>query len=356
MAGLARWAWSLVGFALLGLVVLVVILALRPVTWQLNLLARTEVLHLTLTNPQSWQLRDAVVCVQGNPPGAAQMPKAAEFSLLPRRDPACAGRQWFRLDTSGLDGQGVLNLFARVDAPITVQLDTSRSGALHLALRSTVPGQSLGEVVLQGGGGQVASLGSELNISWPGMTQEQAVSEDGAVVVLPFSGAVTVGRDVSGSTQHMLMSGEISVFSASESHLGGRTVAEHSVLMLGDRVDIKAPERPGDITPKGFLRFNRHSGAPHEGSTMEVVAHALAEQVVIHRYGGGDHKFEAGWWVRLKHQSSLVILLLVFTGALSMLNSLVGIVPGCRQFFRWCGAVSRREDCKPQGNDPEPRN
>src|SRR5690606_38363261 len=121
------------------------------------------------------------------------------------------------------------------------------------------------------------------------------------------------------------------------SHLAGRTVAERSELTLGDRVDIIATDRPTG-TPKGFLRLNRAAAPPEGSNVVDVVVYAPAEQATIHRFGGGDYRFEAGWWVRLKHQSGLVILLLVFTGVLSIFSSLVSIIPACRRLIDWCRA------------------
>lgn len=331
------WRFGLIAVFILGVLGGALLFSLRPVAWQLNLLARTEVARLQLMDSQFWQLSDAIVCVRTD--GQRQAVQEVDDSL-------CGGRQWKRWQTEEDSLPRALDLSASNTARIDVQIETSRSGELRMALRQTEVSQGLGMLVSQDSGQALGHLGSQVNLIWPALTLEQAsVREDGGVAVLPFTGGIMVGRDVSWSTQRMLISGEIAVFSASENHLAGRTVAEQSVLMLGDRVDITATDRPAGI-PKGFLRVNRVAAPPEQAHTMDIVAYAPAEQATIHRFGGGDYRFEAGWWVRLKHQSSLVILLLVLTGVLSMLSSLISIVPGCRQVFNWCRRDSGETDGK----------
>lgn len=327
--------------AVLGLLCLPLLFSLQQLAWQLNLVARTEVVRVQMMDAQLWQLSDAIVCVR----------RDGETSRLQGvTDPVCGGRQWQRLQTPGDPKRRGLRLVASPDAPIDVQLEMSRSGELRMALRRVNTAQSLGSLDSRDTGLTINTLGDRINVIWPALTLNQAVAqEDGGVVVLPFSGSITVGRDVSWGTQKMLIAGEIAVFSASEDRLAGRTVAEQSVLMLGDRVDISASDRPMGM-PKGFLRVNRVTVSSEDASAMDVIAYAPAEQTTIYRYGGGDYQFEASWWVRLKHQSSLVILLLMLTGLLSVLSSLTNILPGCRKLVEWCQPDNPRPDVPVKGN------
>ena len=326
---------SLLVAAVFGLLCLPLLFSLQQLAWQLNLVARTEVVRVQLMDTQSWHLSDAVVCVRADKDTAR--PQGVT-------DPVCGGRQWKRLQTPGDPMRRGLRLVASPDTPIDVQLEMSRSGELRMALRRVNTAQSLGSLDSRDTGLTINTLGDRVNVIWPALTLEQAVAqEDGGVAVLPFSGSITVGRDVSWGTQKMLIAGEIAVFSASEDRLAGRTVAEQSVLMLGDRVDISASDHPMGM-PKGFLRVNRLTVSSEDASAMDVIVYAPAEQTTIHRYGGGDYQFEASWWVRLKHQSSLVILLLMLTGLLSVLSSLINIVPGCRKVFAWCRQDSPKPD------------
>lgn len=330
------WRFALLAIIGLGVLGVPLLLSLQPVAWQLNMVARTEVARLQLMDAQSWQLSDAIVCVQ------SEGQSGVGWQLVD--DPACGRRQWKRLVTQGDPFHRALNLSASTLTPIDVQIEIFRSGELRMALRHTDPSQSVGSLLSQDTGQASGGTGAQMNLIWPALTLAQASGyEDGGVAILPFSGGMMVGRDVSWGAQRMLMSGEIAVFSASENHLAGRTVAEQSTLMLGDRVDIVATDRQAG-TPKGFVRVNRLASPPEQANTMEVVVYAPAEQATIHRYGGGDYRFEASWWVRLKHQSSLVILLLVVTGLLSILSSLISIAPACRQLFAWCRQRPARKD------------
>ncbi|MFW8567082.1 hypothetical protein [Orrella sp. 11846] len=341
-----RTVLLLVGLLFLGCLLFALWLVFRPVAWQLTLLAKTEVTHLDLRVSQKWLLDDAVICMrmrQAAGVGATD----TETNLWVQNDKACEGRHWARLNTGvPEDGQATaIHLFATSNSPLTVHLETTRAGELLMTVRHSASDQILGEVFDKETGKVLAVLNKDVNITWPAISVEELSSRDElGVIVLPFSGSLMVGQDISWGTQHMLLSGEIAVYSASEDHLTGRTVAEHSVLMLGDRVNFEAPDTHS-VIPKGFLRIDRLDSRFQESYLMEVVAHAPAEQVVIQRFGGGDYKFEAGWWVRLKHQSSLVIVLLILTGLLSIMSSLVSVIPACRQFFSWCRLRFKKTNC-----------
>lgn len=329
--------WGVIALALGLLGIVLAWLSFKPVAWQLSLTANTEIARMKISDALSWQLKDAVICVK----------ETRSPSIPQEHDPVCKGRQWHRTGEQGASGARVLRLEASPDHPIDVQIESLRSGELRMALRQSGQGRTLGTVQSLETGQIVAHLGTEVNILWPALTRHEVISqeEDGSVV-LPFSGAITVGRDVSWSTEKMLVSGEISVFSASDDHLAGRTIAEQSTLVLGDRVDIESlPQSFG--TPKGFLRVDRLAAATDQPNTMMVVVHAPAGQATVHRYGGGFYRFEASWWVRLKHQSSLVIVLVLLTGLLSILNSLAGIIPALPRLFGWCcSAFGRPESAR----------
>lgn len=328
------WRSGTLFIVTVALVSVVLWLALRTINWQLNVVAKTEIVRLLLAHPQSWQLHDAIVCVQIN--------REVTPNVHSHQDPACAGRQWQRVSLDSDQEPWALHLEASPESPVEVQLERYPSGHVRMALRQADSPKSLGHLGTEGQPHESVQIGDRVNIIWPPQSMNEAnARDDGAILILPFSGAITLGRDVAWGSQRMLLSGEVNVYSSSEEHMTGRAVAEHTLLTLGDRVDIGMV---GDSTgmPKGFLRIDRAAGPSSDTRLMDVVVYAAAEQATIHRYGGGHYQFEAGWWLRLKHQSGVVIAMLVATGVLSILSSLVTIAPALGYIVRWGFGPLRR--------------
>lgn len=62
---------------------------------------------------------------------------------------------------------------------------------------------------------------------------------------------------------------------------------------------------------------------------------ARAEGVKVDRYGGGNFRFEAIWWVKIKHQSTVVIAVVLLTGMLTLVSALLNIIQAAPYIARW---------------------
>jgi hypothetical protein len=174
-------------------------------------------------------------------------------------------------------------------------------------------------------------LPSNVNIIW----SAQARTQESRAVVLPFTGDIIVGRDVASGRNRMLSAGQLSVFAASDESLAGRALAEETTLVMGDQVRLQDSHSSNGIlaSPKGFIRFE--TAFTDLPVTMDIVAFAPAEGVSIQRFGGGEYRFTPGWWAKIKHKSTLVITVVLITGFLSVLNSLVGVLAAIPTFRGW---------------------
>src|SRR5690606_26718602 len=99
------------------------------------------------------------------------------------------------------------------------------------------------------------------------------------------------------------------------------------------------------VLPKGFIRFT--TAPAKEGlKLIDVVMFARAEGVHIQRFGGGEYSFRPGWWVKIKHHSAIAIAIVLLTGFLSLVSSLVNIAQAL-------SAVRARRPARP-GAPPPP--
>lgn len=55
----------------------------------------------------------------------------------------------------------------------------------------------------------------------------------------------------------------------------------------------------------------------------------------VDRYGGGNFRFEANWWVKIKHQSTVVIAVVLLTGMLTLVSALLNIIQAAPYIARW---------------------
>lgn len=293
-------------------------LTTRPINWQLSFTGQTEVAALELVAETQWDIGSGHVCVRA---------AASNADIGGPDNSICGGTHWKALPQSGERTAGSwLALRASPEQPLRVILETSPTGAITMSLRSE--GESIGRLNFHGDG-EAVNLPSRINIIWPVILERETAES----VVLPFTGAVTAGRDVSWSTQRMLVEGNLSIFAASDESLAGRALAEEAALLPGDQVVLRITPDANEsmFAPKGFLRFDAQPPYADFPKTMTVVAFALAESALIQRFGGGEYDFTPGWWVRVKHRSELVIFLVLLTGALSVASSIAGLYSALRK-------------------------
>lgn len=296
-------------FGILFLIATLLIVIIRKdVTWQLNLTARTEILNLSLVSQTQWSIDPAVLCVRVN------------ASSAPGGTTSICGDETLRaLPPPSELSRRTLQLSPNADDSIEVDLATTAGGMVEMTLKSP-NGNSLGTVNDDDATPQ--ALPAHLIVKWPPSPRFTAPE----TLVLPFAGSATVGRDVAWYVRKSLHDGRLAVFAESDEVLAGRAKTEESILILGDQVELDGIRgKEGTLMlPKGFIRFN--TAAAKDGvKLMDVVIFARAEGVRIQRYGGGEYSFKPGWWVKIKHQSTLAIAIVLLTGFLSLVSSMVNI-------------------------------
>jgi hypothetical protein len=158
--------------------------------------------------------------------------------------------------------------------------------------------------------------------------------------VLPFAGAITIGRDIHWSGTGVLTGGRITVFTASEAAERRRPVDEAS-LMLGDRVSLRGA---GGTAPKGFVRARLGAG---EGGAFDVVAFGRAERMRVDRFGDSGYDLSPSLPTRILNDPVLVLggtFLLAFLGLAQGVQPLLEPAsPGRLGWWAWLRArLARR--------------
>ena len=310
-----------------------------PIAWQLNLIAQTEIVRLAMPDNTRWDIGAGRVCGQARArPGS----DAAPASAVERRTDGvtfqgCGSARWEALNSPVHELGYWLELPANPLGPISATFESRTDGGVELSLRAAAGVERLGHLQSFGDEKRI-ELPSAINIIWDPAPQ----ASGSRTIVLPFSARLTVGRDVGWSSRHMLTSGRLDIFAPSDESLAGRTLAEDATLVAGDQVTLLSQPDAENVVrwPKGFVRFSPvFVGLP---STMEVVAFAPAEGMTIERFGGGTYRFEAGWWAKIRHQSALVILAILITGALSILGSLASVLGAYPILRDWWAACTGR--------------
>ncbi|KAA0911503.1 hypothetical protein [Pusillimonas sp. ANT_WB101] len=333
-------------FLFLGLL-LVVVIALFNIlrahaSWQLSLTAQTEIIDIKLVGRTQWDIGQALVCERL--PGRQKAVEGPET-----HENACGSQAWQALKWPDTANKQLLDLTADVGNPINVKISTQASGVVYMALRRD--SGPLGFVSTDESDSVRRPLASQVNVSWRPRSEVRQVS----TTVLPFAGHTKVGHDVAWSVNKMLQGGQLAVFAASEDALAGRTLAEESTLMLGDQVVLAGVRDKNGalVLPKGFVRFTTAQPDISAYKTMDVVMFAPAEGVDIERYGGGKYSFQASWWVKVKHQSTLVIALVLLTGFLTLASSLLNVLRAMPDVKRWCWGRRKKAVANAPDDDAE---
>lgn len=330
--------WLVIGLtAALMLAFLVWLIAsfMIPTPWQLSLEGKSELVSIQLAGKTQWDIGTALVCVPV---------QAASAENHPSGDSAlCNSRSWYPLGGKpGMQGRS-LTLLGALGNEIHAVIEAHHDGSVQMSLRTNDRARHLGQLGEFDGDGLSTALPSRANIIWNASPEIHARH----TTILPFTGDITIGRDVSWSSEKMLLGGKLSIFAASEESLTGRTLAEEAVLLLGDQVQLKgqAENENPPVIPKGFIRFSLFPS--HEQPALDVVAFAPAEGATIMRFGGGEYGFSPGWWARIKHKSALVITLAVVVAVLTILASLANILQFLPVAWEWYSKRKQRKSCGP---------
>ncbi|NYT61797.1 hypothetical protein H0A66_05600 [Alcaligenaceae bacterium] len=298
-----------------------------PIAWQLGLTAQSETVAIDLWGKTEWDIGSATVCVRPDRAGAVGE------GWVP--NPICGDSAWYEVaNRSGQAGRW-LEMPAIADGGMRTLIERRPDGSAIMILRADLAQQA--RPLLHSheeASGTAQALPARVNVVWQPAAQEVLAD----FMVLPFTGNTIVGRDVTWGRRLLLTEGKISVFAASDEALAGRVLAEEATLFMGDqvRLNMHTDERAYTVWPKGFVRFNTIK--TDQPQALAVVAFAAAEGVSIQRYGSGDYGFKPGWWPRIKHKSTLLIVLVLLTGGLSIVAALANILAILPLLQQWRAA------------------
>lgn len=315
---LARDAWNLVLLAARSLQPVLVLAMLALVAWAMlsrqpwpfSIEAESEHVSLALSPDLEthWRIDGALLCVRAG---------AAGPDLVPLEGPSpCPGRRWQAFDLRGLDEVALLlPASAHAEAGYTARLDVEPDGGLAMQLSGD--GDALEPLgLLPGGAARPLPLGRDLILRFPPPGAGAPLGR----VLLPFSGAGTIGKDVSWREPTLLRGGSVSLYTRSDEAAGGRDLVAGTELVAGDRVDFgPQAERPAVVT-KGFVHFDLLPEVA-EPPAMRVVVFGEAESVRIVRFGEQGYSFAPGAFARLTRHSAVstwAVLCLSMLGLMAM--------------------------------------
>jgi hypothetical protein len=335
--GLLRIIWYSVPVLVLIFIVMLVRFLLQPPTWQYTLTADTEVAMIDLPDRREteWRVDGAVLCVRD------PLARVDWLSKLPaspcgrwnayrvRADPEQAPTNELILRVGGRSG-------GDESATIHALLETQPSGGLMLALRADAKAETLGVLHLAGNDTEV-QLPGRVNLVWV----DDAGEGHARVLVFPFQGELTAGRDVTWSYNRMLNEGKLSVYTASDKSAAKRVLVQEMDLMRGDQVRLKKTVRAEDtVWPRGHLRYVVMKPGGDRDRALEVAGIGLAESLIIERFGSSEIAFRPGFWSRLMHDRLAIIsglmigLLTILSGYIGSAGFFLGRESNCAPFRR----------------------
>jgi hypothetical protein len=276
----------------------------RP--WPLSIEASTEQLRIDLDGGGDtlWRVQGATICA---------LVGTEDLGVLEEADGAriCPGRWRAYSIPSGEWALRLMPPSSTVPAA-SVHMTIEPDGIVVMAIRrpvSTSRAEASNGIWLESPGGSPLALGREVILAWP------PASAAPARLVLPFSGEITIGRDVQWSNDAMLRAGKVRVFAQAEQEAGGRGEVSSTDLLLGDQVVLR-PVGSG-ARPKGFIHAD--IGLPDSARVLSVVAFGGTDMLRIVRFGDPGYGFEPGWWARTTRHPAISVWLLVLVGALTLL-------------------------------------
>jgi len=290
MAGLIAWA----------------MLSRQP--WPFSIEAESEHVSLLLAHDRetNWRIDGAQLCIRANAE-ALVLPVLEEPSL-------CPGPRWRAYDLREID-EVTLRLpavppeFAGYTASLDVEPDRS------LAIQ--VSGKGIESLALLAGGSALpVPIGHNAIIRFPTPGKNKPPGR----LLLPFSGAGTIGKDVSWRESTLLRRGSVALYTRSDEAAGGRELVASTELMPGDRVDLRQHARKDGVVTKGFIHFDL-SEEFSEPPAMKIVAFGEAESIRILRFGEQSYSFSPGMLSRLTHHSAVstwVVLIVSLLGFMAV--------------------------------------
>ncbi len=317
---LLRIIWYSVPLLVLIFVVMLIRFLLQPPTWQYTLTADTEVATIDLPDRREteWRVDAAVLCVRD------PLTRVDWLSKLPASP--CGSWNAYRVGADpepGATDELILRIGGRSvgdeSATIHALLETQPNGGLMLALRADAKAETLGVLHLAGNDREV-QLPARVNLVWV----DDSGESHAPVLVFPFQGELTAGRDVTWSYNRMLNEGKLSVYTASDKSAAKRVLVQEMDLMRGDQVRLKKTVRATDtVWPRGHLRYAVTKPGAERDRSLEVAGIGLAESLVIERFGSSEIEFRPGFWSRLMHDR-LAIISGMMIGLLTILSGYIG--------------------------------
>ena len=313
--------WNLVLVALRSVLPLLVIALIGLVAWALlsrqpwpfSIEAQSEHVTLLLTPELEthWRIDEALVCVRA----AESAQVAAVLPALEGESP-CPGRRWRAFDLRGRD-ESTLRLPAmpRSEAAYEVRMDVEPGGGLALQINGEGEGLTALEL-LQVGEAAPLALGQAAIVYFP----EPGEGHPPRRLLLPFTGAGSIGKDVSWREPTLLRGGTVSLYTRSDEAAGGRDLVTTTQLLAGDRVDLGQRSGAGGGATRGFVHFDL-LGGPAAPVAMTIVALGEAEAVRIVRFGDQGYSFSPGLLARLTRHSAVstwAVLIVSLLGFMSI--------------------------------------
>ncbi len=276
-----------------------------------------------------WRINGAILCTRATLPFGD-----SNGALEPATSNSCGKRQ--QAYRAATDQDLVLVLRGRLNALFEIQDDS----AVHLYVRSSAPRsadvnsssnpaqttreapqelRSGARLSFTNGAGDI-DLGNDrlrVNIIVPASYERSGIAHYGRL--FPFSGDVTVGRDVNWAGNSLLESGAIRVYTADESPDKRRLVDETS-LLLGDQLRLDPVARGKQtLYPKGFARLT-----PGQRQ-LDVIAFGAADRIRIERFGDNGYSFRPSTLSLLVHDPLFLWITGSYAGIIASLTGIAGV-------------------------------
>lgn len=290
LAGL-YWLRPLLVIAMISLI-LFALFSPKPFSFSVN--AKTEHVTLMFARDQQilWRIAGAQLCTRADsePP---------PYSALDSTISPCPGRRWKSYNLGNPTSTAhELALRLPVSGSI-VRLDTAEDGALLVQINSQgddVSQLSLVTTELH----DPHLIGTEAILRFPPPDEGSPPSR----MVLPFSGAASIGKDVSWRESTLLRQGSIQLYTHSDEAVGGRALVASTELLPGDRIDLNHGANAHSEITKGFIHYDLQPELT-EPAAMSVVAFGKAKAIKIIRFGDAGYAFSPGLIARLMHHSAV---------------------------------------------------
>lgn len=278
-------------------------------SWPFALEAESRYAEIDLAGdtPTRWNVSDAVLCLREALPGPAPYRLIEDSGLTAK---FCGSRHRYAYATPA-DYHGTSELIAvlgvEADKPsvINARLTSLQNGRLVLALAPSPDANKPATIRIEASTGVPLRLTTPVSFDWQPSASPQPL-------VFPYTGNLRVGQDVNTARRELLEKGKISIYSPSDTAVGGRALVESLRLLPGDLVELTA--RTSSVPARGFIRLSAAQSA-QAWPKLQIVAFGLSNDLTVRRYGNAGVDFKPSMVSRLAHDDWVITLaVLLFSG------------------------------------------